>query len=260
MNHPDEQRLIEYATGDAAEPVEIARHLRDCAACRASFESLQRVLAAATSVAVPEPDAAYEARLWRSLRPQLEPRTARLGWREWFAPRRLALAGAMASMVLVAFLAGRYWPRPGLPQASPEATVTPQVRERILLVAVGDHLDRAQSVLIEVSNAEPGTATAGSEVDISRQQQRAQDLLAANRLYRQTAQRTGDASVAGFLGELEPLLLEIANSPGKVPGAQLEELQRRIAARGLLLKVRVLSSNVHERERATTPPPAQHDL
>ena len=259
MNHPDEQRLIEYASGDAAEAVEIARHLHDCAACRASFESLQRVLAAATAAAVPEPDAAYEARLWRSLRPQLEPRTSRLGWREWFAPRRLAFAGAMAAMVLVAFLAGRYWPR-AAHEASPEATVTPQVRERILLVAVGDHLDRAQSVLIEISNAEPAAGTAGGEVDISREQQRAQDLLASNRLYRQTAQRTGDASVAGFLGELEPLLVEIANSSGKVPAAELEELQRRIAARGLLLKVRVLSSNVRERERATTPAPAKHNL
>jgi hypothetical protein len=269
MNHPDEQRLIEYASGDATEAVEIARHLRDCATCRTSFESLQRVLAAA-AVAVPEPDAAYEARLWRGIRPQLEPRTESSGWRgalgAWLAPRRLAFSGAMAAMVLAAFLAGRFWPRPGITPgttpgtAQPVASVMPQVRERILLVAVGDHLDRAQSVLIEISNAEPGTAGGAKEVDISREQQRAQDLLSANRLYRQTAQRTGDASVAGFLDELEPLLLEIANSPSKVSGTSLEELQRRIAARGLLLKVRVLNSNVHERERAATAAQPQNSL
>ncbi|HMD31887.1 MAG TPA: zf-HC2 domain-containing protein [Candidatus Acidoferrales bacterium] len=264
MNHPDEQRLTEYAGGETAEPAEhaeVERHLRECAACRASFESLQRVLAAASAMSVPEPEAGYEARLWQQLRPQLEPRAARPGWREWFAPRRLALAGAMASLVLVAFLAGRFWPRPGVvPATSPEAGVTPQVRERILLVAVGDHLDRAQSVLIEISNAEPGTGTGDRDVDISRQQQRAQDLLSANRLYRQTAQHTGDTSVAGFLDELEPLLVEIANSPAKVPGADLEELQRRIAAHGLLLKVRVLTSNVHEREKAAAPAQPQNSL
>jgi hypothetical protein len=259
MNHLDEQRLIEYANGDAAEASAIEQHLRECAACRGSYESLQRVLAAASGLPVPEPDAAYEARLWRGLRPQLEPRTSRLNWREWFSLRRLVPAGAIAALVLAAFLAGRYWPRPGVNQPSPETVVTPQVRERILLVAVGDHLDRTQSVLIEISNAEPGGGRA-SEVDISRQQQRAQDLLASNRLYRQTAQRTGDASVAGFLDELEPLLVEIANSPAKVSGADLEEIQRRIAARGLLLKVRVLSSNVHERERAGTPAQPQHKL
>jgi len=260
MKHLDEQRLIEYAGGEAAEAAFIEQHLKECAACRASYESLQRVLAAASALPVPEPDASYEARLWRRLAPQLEPQTARGGWREWFSVRRLVTAGAVAALVLAAFLAGRYWPRPGVLPAGQEAVVTPQVRERILLVAVGDHLDRAQSVLIEISNTEPGAGTAADEVDISRQQQRAQDLLASNRLYRQTAQRTGDASVAGFLGELEPLLLEIANGPSKVPATTLEELQRRIAAHGLLLKVRVLSSNVHERERAKPPARPQQDL
>jgi hypothetical protein len=262
MNHPDEQRLIEYASGEAQEAAAIAEHLRDCAACRTSFTSLQRVLAAATAMAVPEPDAAFEARMWRQLRPQLEPKTARAGWLSaWLAPRRLAFAGAMASLVLAAFLAGRFWPRPGAPGGGPtEANATPQVRERILLVAVGDHLDRAQSVLIEISNAQAGTGAGAKEVDISREQQRASDMLSANRLYRQTAVHTGDASVAGILDELEPLLVEIANSPSKVSGADLEELQRRIAARGLLLKVRVLSSNVHEREKATTAAQPQHTL
>jgi len=261
MNHIDEERLIAYADGDAAVADEIVRHLDECAECRTRYESLRRVVATAAAMAVPEPDAAFESRMWARVRPDLQPKKSGLNWRDWFAPRRLAFAGGMASLVLAAFLAGRL-SRPSLPTPSGSTgnagpseanSAVPQVRERILLVAVGDHLDRAQSVLIEISNADPGAGAAAKAVDISREQQRAQDLLAANRLYRQTAQRTGDASVAGFLGELEPLLVEIANSPDKVSGADLEELQRRIAARGLLLKVRVLSSNVRERERAAVP-------
>jgi len=253
-NHIDEQRLIEYANGEAAGAADILRHVDECAQCRTSLESLQRVMAAATALAVPEPNAAFESRMWARLRPELAPKKSAMGWLEWFAPRRLSFAGAMAAMVVAAFLAGRFWRPTAIPSESNAtpvaATVTPQVRERILLVAVGDHLDRAQSVLIEISNAEPGTPGGAKQVDISREQQRAQDLLASNRLYRQTAQRTGDKSVASFLDELEPLLIEIANSPAKVTGTDLEELQRRIAARGLLLKVRVLSSNVREREKA----------
>jgi hypothetical protein len=136
--------------------------------------------------------------------------------------------------------------------------VNPQVRERILLVAVGDHLDRAQSVLLEISNAEAISGSGGKAVDISREQKRAEELLGANRLYRQTAQRTGDAPVADVLGELEPLLVELANSPSEVTASELEALRKRIESLGLLLKVRVLSSNVREREKAQTP--AQKNL
>jgi hypothetical protein len=264
MNHPDEQRLIEYAGGDAGDAVAIERHLRDCAGCRESCEALRRVLAAARALPVPEPDTAYEARLWQRIAPQLEPQRASFGWREWFSMRRLAPAGAIAALVLAAFLAGRFWPRPGGSGQTDGGGQTaalahlPQVRERILLVAVGDHLDRAQSILLEISNAEPAAAGPGKKVDISREQQRAEDLLAANRLYRQTAQRTGDASVADVLGELEPLLLEIANSPAKVSATDFEELRRRIEARGLLLKVRIVDSTVHEREKAHTAAQTQH--
>jgi hypothetical protein len=214
---------------------------------------------------VPEPDAAYEARLWQRLAPQLEPRRAHFDWREWFSVRRLAPVGAVCALVLAAFLAGRFWPRPGGSGQSEGGgqnaalTHSPLVRERILLVAVGDHLDRAQSILLEISNAEPDAANRGKEVDISREQQRAEDLLSANRLYRQTAQRAGDAPVADFLGELEPLLLEIANSPGKVSATDFEELRRRIEARGLLLKVRIVDSKVHEREKAHTAAQPQHN-
>ncbi|MGH9592710.1 MAG: hypothetical protein ACRD5L_06440, partial [Bryobacteraceae bacterium] len=133
-------------------------------------------------------------------------------------------------------------------------TTSPQVRERILLVNVGDHLDRTQMVLLEISNADGGEGGKNQEVDISHEQKRAEDLLSANRLYRQTALHTGDAAVASVLDELEPILLDIAHSPSKVSRAELDDFQRRISSHGLLLKVRLLDSNVRERDKT----PAQN--
>ena len=246
MNHPDEQRLIEFAGGDAPGAREVESHLAECAACRERLDAVKRVVAAACAMEVPEPDAGYEARMWQRVSTSLEPGRSWSGWREWISMPRLAFAGAIGVLVIAAFLAGRYSPRPA---NVPMAAVTPQVKERILLVAVGDHLDRAQSILIEISNAEPGAGSTKT-VNISREQKRAEDLLEANRLYRQTAQRTGDAPVADLLGELEPLLVELANSPSEIPASDMAALRKRIEARGLLLKVRVVSSNVHEQERA----------
>jgi len=153
--------------------------------------------------------------------------------------------GAMAALVFAAFLAGRFWPRPTQQESARPIPV--EVRERILLVAVGDHLDRAQMVLVELVNAE-GQAKGG--VNISAEQQRAQDLVEANRLYRQTATRTGDSTLVNVLDELERVLVEIAHSPAQLSSAQLNEIQQRIEARGILFKVRVIGSQVREREKS----------
>ena len=136
----------------------------------------------------------------------------------------------MAVVIIAAFVAGRYWPRPQT--ASPQvasAPISAPVRERILLVAVGDHLDRSQMLLLDLENAEPPKGPAAGMVDISAQQQRAGDLVAANRLYRQSAARSGDATLSAVLDDLEPMLIQIAHSPSKISSAQLEDIQKRIA-------------------------------
>jgi hypothetical protein len=256
--HLDEQQLLDYRYGDAVNAASVKQHLQDCVECRKSYEALLGVLAMVEALPVPEPSANFEARVWREVSPKLaRPRFDWSAWTAWMSPKRLIPIGAVAVLIVAAFLAGRYMPR------TPDNKTTPtqvaeknptQVRERILLVAVGDHLDRAQNVLLEISNAEPGGAgDTDKDVDISRQQERAEEMLASNRIYRQTAARSGDDAVASVLDELEPVLLEIAHSPSRVSASQLDELQRSIAARGLLLKVRVLDSNVRSGEKPAPP-------
>jgi hypothetical protein len=258
MKHPSEKQLIEYRYGDAADPASLEKHLGSCYPCRASYQALESVLAALEVTPVPERDASYGSRVWQQVNPRLGERVS-LGWRAWLAPQRWVLAAAMAALVLAAFLAGRFWPPPERRVAGPNPQ---QVRERILLVAVGDHLDRAAMVLVELVNtqARGGEATGvavPSGLDISGEKQRAQELVAANRLFRQTAARTGDAAVASVLDELERVLLEIAHSPEKLSSAQLEEIRRRIEARGILFKVRVIGSEVREREKSAAHEPAR---
>jgi hypothetical protein len=119
------------------------------------------------------------------------------------------------------------------------------VRERILLVDLGDHLDRSQMVLVELVSAGEDAS-----VDISSEQARAQQLLAANRLYRQTALSTGNPAMADVLDELERVLVDIAASPSTMTQQDLESVRRRIASKELLFKVRVVSTQVRERQKA----------
>ena len=81
------------------------------------------------------------------------------------------------------------------------------------MVAVGDHLERSQMVLVELVNADTKSA-----VDISAEREMAESLLQENRLYRQTAQVSGKTRMATVLEDLERVLMEIAHSPERATG------------------------------------------
>jgi len=241
MNHLSEEQLIWFYYGELREREAAGQHLAECDACHAAFAALEQRLAQITeALPAPERDAQYGAEVWARLQPSLaEPAPRAWFWSVWSRPQRWAAAAAMASLLMGAFLAGRFWPRQQ-PEIAAQ-TSSPQVRERILLVAVGDHLERSQMVLLEVLNSRPG------EVDMSDEQRRAEDLVASNRLYRQAAARSGDAGVAAVLDELERALLDIAHSPAPLSSAEFEGLRQRLEAQGILFKIRVIDSRVREK-------------
>lgn len=239
MKHPDEQEMVMHVLGDTEDTEQIRAHLAGCEQCRAQVAEIERLLAATSELKVPEPDAGFEARIWERQRRHLgqlhqaqgaEPKLAEVI--PFWTPRRMGSVGAVAAMLLVAFMVGLYSAPPGteiVPQRSASSG------DRILFVAVGDHLESARMVLMELVNADRNET-----VDISAQQQRAQTLLANNRLYRQTAQLNGQTALADVLADLERVLLEIARTSGEVPAEELDWLRERIASRDLLFKVSVI--------------------
>lgn len=249
MNHPSEQDLVLYYYGDAPKSATLERHLAECKECAAEFAQLRATLSA-IDYPVPERAADYEAQLWSTLRPRLEQSEApkRSVWAAVLQPRRWAIAGALAVILLAAFLAGRY--------TRPEKTGPPQLAntqqpkagsDRVLMVAVGDHLDRTEMILVELVNAKPT-----GKVDISAERDLAQALVSENRLYRQTAQRDKDPEIAGVLDQLERVLIDIAHHPDSVSGKELEALQQQIESQGVLFKVRVIEAKVKARSRPET--------
>ena len=119
------------------------------------------------------------------------------------------------------------------------AKADPAAHEKILLVAVGDYLERSQMVLIELANANPK-----APMDISAEQERAGDLVSESRLYRQTAAHTGDTAVANVLDDVDRVLMDIARGPSRLSPVELDSMRRRLEAEGNLLKIRVLGSSV----------------
>jgi len=265
MNHLTEEELILHYYGEdedgwagegegpAGEALAARQHLEGCESCRALYASLQRVLNVVDAMPVPEHGPEYERELWNRIRPHIRGRR-RAAWFSWPAPWRWAAAAtACAGLMVLAFLAGRAYPlRPGAVAVASQND--PQTGERVLLVAVGDYLERSQMVLIELSNASPR-----HPMDISSEQERAADLVSESRLYRQTAEHTGDTAVAGMLDELDRVLLEITHAPPELTAAEVEALRQRLQAEGILFKVRVMGTKVRHQEDPAAGAPAAHE-
>jgi hypothetical protein len=225
----DDLALLHYGERVSTE---VEAHADSCPDCAARLRELAQAL---SSLELPEAPARaddYAGRVWERLEPRLAPPRVLRPARPW---RRAAGLSALAASLLAAFLLGRST------QPRPQAT-TPEVRERILLVALGEHLDRSQMVLVELTHA-----GGNGPVDVSSERATADDLLSTNRLYRQSAVRAGETGLASVLEELERVLLEVAAGPDQLSPADLAELQQRIESRGILFKVRVVGSQVRER-------------
>lgn len=247
MTHPTDDDLVLHYYGElyGADEAGTARHVASCAECHERFRRLQRVLAAVDerAVAMPEPPAHFERTVWARLQPNLVP--GRPGWLSWFllSPVRLAWVAGVVLLVAAAFMAGRLTPRSdGTVASNAAATVGGDgLRERILLVDLGDHLEQSQMMLVELVSA--------TGEDVKEERARAEQLVAANRLYRQTAVSTGDSAVADLLDELERILVDIAASSEQISSRDLENVRRRIESGSLLFKVRVVSSELRQRQR-----------
>jgi hypothetical protein len=240
MKHLSEEQIVLHCYGDAENEEEVHGHLEGCAACRDEFERVQQWLKLIEPVEVPEPPAVFEEKTWLRLRDRLAAK--RGGVRQWFlAAPRWAVAGGVAVLLAAAFLAGRYLPRHDQQTPNSASAVN---RQQVVLVAVGDHLERSQMLLVEIMNND---ATGGA--DLSSEQQRARDLLDANHLYRVSAQSSGDPQIAQLLDELGRVLTELANSPSDLSPADLQQIRKRIQSDGLLFKVRVVGSEVNSRVR-----------
>jgi hypothetical protein len=250
-NHLSDEELIldYYGETDRADQSRVDSHLAECGDCQAAKAQLHQVLTLVETAAPVEARPGFERDVWARLEPQLPPsRSARWWTSSVFGFPQWALAGGVAALVLVAFLAGRF--SGGVPSGD-QVEATPSLglpagssTDRVLHDAVGDHLDRTQMMLTELVNTDVDQADL-----FAGEQERASDLVAINRLIRHSASQSGDASVADVLEDLERVLLEIANAPADVTSNELSDLKDRITAQDLLFRVRVIASEMRNRTR-----------
>lgn len=247
----DELVLLYYGELSGPDSEQAKEHLRACDLCREELLSLESALKAVAAFPVPERGEDYGREVWARISPRLEAKTeSRL--RLFLPMRAWVFAGTVAVLLVVAFWSGRRWQQR---QTDTAVAISASAQQRILMLAVADHLERAQMLLVEVMHQE-----AGSRVEASRTAQLAEDLVQSNRLYRQAAVRDSDPGLANVLDELERVLLEISHSSGATLADDLAMLQHQIESQGILFKVRVVELEVREKEKAKPAQPMESVL
>lgn len=241
--HLSEEELIEHYYGEDAPAGNVERHLKVCAQCGRGYAALQRDLGGVKAPVPPARGEGYGEEVWRSIRGSL---TVYEG-RRWRWPslgfrRPLALATACALLMVAAFIAGRVWQGRQTPHTVAVAS-DPQARQRVVVLVLGDHLDRSERLLVELNHANGQDPSEALPI-----QTEARELLASNRLLRQSAKQSGDPALDAALDRLERLLVEVANEPGGLTEADLNRVRQEMNTDGLLFDVRVLRSRVAEQQ------------
>jgi hypothetical protein len=241
MQHLNEEQLVSHYYHDDDAPAAAESHLASCAECRAQLETIRRVLALVRESPVPDRGDAYGEEVWTRLR-------WKMGSRRRRTIRWSSLAAA-AAVLAIAFFAGQWWHAHNAAKApiqsasmtnanNPQLTGSTRVQQdRVLYVVVSDHLESSERMLTELANADPRRG-----FDVTSQQSRAADLVASNRIYRQTAASRGDRRITALLSDLEPILVELSHAGKTLSADELTSIQKRIDSKNLLFKVRVMSA------------------
>jgi len=244
LEHLNEEELVGQAYGEGAVGAE--QHLEACGECERAFAELRRDLAEMETVEPPARDDRYGEEVWARISGSL-PAYERHRW-SWLPSslwKGLSYAAACLLLVAGAFYAGRLWEigrKPPVTANNPVKT-TPQSKQPIVVVLLGDHLDRSERLLVELKHADPDSAEMVSPL-----RDEARTLLAANRICRKDAAQVDDPALATALDRLDHVLSELANQPGSLDKAEITRLQDEMNADGLLFEVRVLRARIPGRE------------
>ncbi len=238
MNHLTDEELVDLFYNELYnEGAPLCRaHIDRCAECRAKLERLSGELASLPLIPVPERHDNYGREVWARVRPALEKQPGPKRRRAWLRARLRPwmLAPALAAVLAIAFVAGAW-------TEQQRTAAQAKTRERVLLIAMSDHLQRSEAVLTELLERPAGS------IDLGGEREQARNLLDENRLLRQTALHLGDRPHAALLDDLERTLLDLAHAPADTSPEDLRLLRQRVERDRLLPKLRLTSASAREK-------------
>jgi anti-sigma factor RsiW len=209
---------------------------------RARYTHLQQTLHAVDAEPAPEPDAQFADRVWQRLDARIAAAAPSTSWRARLLDTLHSLlvpraAFAAACMLLLAIGIGFYAGRSTAPQPDEIAqTRANAMATRVLDAYVAEHLRATEGLLLTAVNSDDAGLVGNRDLAAS--------LVDSNRLYAQAATRAGNARLADFLRQLEPVLLELANQSPDAPVQSIDGLRDYLKKTDLLFQVRATQARI----------------
>jgi len=244
MKHLNAEEIVEHYFADPGErSFRVAqRHVNECVECSAESARLADDLNVMRGMDFEQLSADYGESVWRRVSGALPPQVKQAPSRRFKWGLALSYAAATAVLVLGAFQVGRMWEHRQHPQIAVAKPAAP-VERQVVVVVLGDHLDRTERLLVELKHAD------GEDAEVVKPlRDEARSLLVANRVFREDADKGGDTALKEALDHLDHLLSDVANEPGGLNAASIARLQNEMQKDGLLFEVRVLRSRGPHRE------------
>jgi anti-sigma factor RsiW len=235
----------------AAERMQVARHIRACAECRAAIEQVEDIrhaLSTRPDIAAPPGDdwSGFMARLGAATAAAdgeahaAETDRHRLSAMRWSRTGLMAMAALLALTTIGVMSALRARP-PIAPVVSVPAphlpdTAAPAGNQGFEAVSE-EHFERSKLVVLGLAAKDPARTTSADWVY---ERELAATLLSDTRIYRMAAEDRGLRSIADVMGDLELVLLQASFADVRDP-ASLAQIQRLIRRRDLVEKMDVVA-------------------
>ncbi|MEW6509954.1 MAG: zf-HC2 domain-containing protein [Bacteroidota bacterium] len=253
--------LYDVATGalDSADRERVEAHLAGCVACRAELEEIRALLEVLPGPAA-SPEAQRDQAFWTAFANEVEAKLvaaerkrlrltpALLDRISMFvsANRAPLLSGAGAVALIAAFVV-LFWPKTPADVEQPAVALnpTPVSISEPAAQRMNDYIKRSKVLLIGLTNM---NTAEGSPLDLSVERRQSRALVHEARYLRN---QPLDARSAELVGDLEKILIELANLEEEHDLPNVELIRSGIRRENLLFKIRMaenlLESGVTER-------------
>ncbi len=245
------QRIAEALYGELSEDRrrELDAHLRSCRDCARLYQQMAATLDVMNARQATEPDEAfwtgYSERLAERFESQQQRQTLpRPGsFLEHLARYRHAAwrAGAVAALVLVGVFLGRWiWTREPPGGSVRQAAVPPSHRadpaEAVMEDRAQEYLQRSKVLLLALANFDPGTDDTMT-LNLQSQRRISASLVQEAEYLKTALADPAQMRLRELVGDLEVILLQIANLEDEHDLEAVEMLQRGVNKQEVLLRI-----------------------
>lgn len=249
-------RLFDYLSGELPreESAILEEHLARCETCRDGL----RILREAVDLLPPrgaQPSDERDELFWSSFPARVAGRIAaerrsrtsfiagvsdRISSFILFNGNRLIAGSAALAAIALAVVLLR-WPAPPAPDSGVAQALPPApLGAEPAAVKLHDYLKRSRVLLVGVSNMH---AEEGEAIDLTAERRQSRQLVIEARDLRRSPL---DSRSAKLVGDLEKILIELANSSDRQNGPDVEIIRSGIRHHNLLFKIRMTESAIAE--------------